>query len=110
MFATSSAKRDINFDDFRHIPDPVANGEHYKSFEEVYGSMTTEKDCPSLKTTGKRSHGMPFSPSAQTARTLVLCSECLKPRVVYSRQRLTIFEDHALQRTFDTFCSLVEAR
>lgn len=49
------------FDQFQHLPDPVADGEHYKSFEDVYGCMTTEKDCPSLKTSGKKSHGISFS-------------------------------------------------
>ena len=70
-------------------------------FEDVYGCMTTENDCPSLKTSGKKSHGIPFSPSAQTARLLVMCSECLKPRVIYSKQKLTIWEEHALERTLD---------
>ena len=70
-------------------------------FEDVYGCMTTENDCPSLKTSGKKCHGIPFSPSAQTARLLVMCSECLKPRVIYSKQKLTIWEEHALERTLD---------
>ena len=54
-----------------------------------------------LKTSGKKCHGIPFSPSAQTARLLVMCSECLKPRVIYSKQKLTIWEEHALERTLD---------
>jgi hypothetical protein len=89
------------FDQLRHLPDPVADGEHYKSLEDVYGCMTTEKDCPSPKSSSKKSHGIPFSPSAQTARILVLCSECLKSRVAYSRQKLKIHEEYALKRTFD---------
>lgn len=87
------------FDQLHHLPDPVADGEHYKTFENVYGCMTTEKDCPSLKNPSKKPHGIPFSPSAQTARKLVLCSECLKPRVVYSRLKLKIDEEYALERT-----------
>jgi hypothetical protein len=85
------------FDQLRHLPDPVADSEHYKSFEYVYGCMTTEKDCPSLKSSSKKSHVIPFSPSAQTARILRLCSECLKPHVVYSRQKLKIHEEYALE-------------
>ena len=45
-------------------------------------------------------------PSAQTVCTLVLCSECLKPRVVYSRQKPTILEEHALQCTGNTLKGL----
>ena len=63
--------------------------------------MTTEKDCPSLKNSSKKSHGIPFSSSAQTACTWLLCSECLKPSIVYSRQKLKIHEEHALEHTFD---------
>ena len=84
-----------------HLPDPIADGEHYKSFEDVYGCMTSEKDCPSLKNPAKKSHGIPFSPSAQTARRLVLCSNCLKPRVVYSKLKLKIEEENAFERTLD---------
>ena len=77
------------FDQLHH---PIADGEHYKSFEDVYGCMTSEKDCPSLK---NPANGIPFSPSAQTARRLVLCSNYLKPRVVYSKLKLKIEEENA---------------
>lgn len=31
------------------LPGPVADGEHYKPFGDVYGTLTNEKDRPSLK-------------------------------------------------------------
>ena len=44
---------------------------------------------------------MPFSPSAQTARLLVLCTECLKPRVLYSKLKLVISEEQAVERSLE---------
>ena len=37
------------FSSLHHLPDPVPNDEHYKSFAEVHRTQTTEKDLPSLK-------------------------------------------------------------
>ena len=47
------------------------------------------------------SHGIPFSPNAQTAREVILCSECLKPRVVYSQRKFSVWDEHALVRTVE---------
>lgn len=44
---------------------------HYKEFNEVFGTNTAEEYCTSLSTKRAQSiassHGIPFSPSAQTA-------------------------------------------
>jgi len=32
------------FDTIYHLPDPVKNGDVYKSFSDVYGTVTTEGD------------------------------------------------------------------
>ena len=37
------------FKQLSYLPDPVADGDHYRSFNEVYGTLTIEKDRPSLK-------------------------------------------------------------
>ena len=49
-----------------HLPDPVPklNGESYKTFEELYGTETTEEFRPSAQKLTKESQGMGFSPSA----------------------------------------------
>ena len=41
---------------------------HYKEFEEVYGTHATEEHRPSLVAKSKDGHGIPFPPSAQTAK------------------------------------------
>eukprot|EP00117_Sycon_ciliatum_P049208 scpid96882/ scgid34924/ len=80
------------FETLHHIPDPIPDesGEHYRPFEEVYGQRTTEQHRPSLAN-GKQQHGIPFTPSAQTAKNVmrtVACSECDRPRVLYSERKL----------------------
>ena len=37
------------FSILHYLPDPVPNGDHYKSFADVYETEMTEKDLPSLK-------------------------------------------------------------
>ena len=90
------------FETLHHIPDPVPDvtGEHYKEFETLYGSCTMEKYCPSLVEKSRKSHGMPFQPNAQFARCVcktLQCSECLKPRVLYSQRKLRVQEVESLK-------------
>ena len=68
----------------------LRNGEHYMEFGEVFGTERAEEYCPSFsakqKATLVNSHGIPFNPSAQTAKTMkqtVTCIDCKKPRVYY---------------------------
>ena len=83
-----------------HLPDPVPDTDmHYKSFTSLYGTLTTEKHLPSLKSKGKSSHGIPFSLNSHTARVLILCSECLRPRVVYSQRKLSVLEETVFSST-----------
>ena len=73
----------------------------YKSFDELYGTITTEQYRPSKSKTTASTHGIPFSPNAQTARELVCCTECLKPRVIYSQKKLTLAESTVLFRSLE---------
>ncbi len=70
----------------------VPNGDCYKDFAAVYGTETSEQHKPSSKdNSGTKSHGMPFSPSAQCAKnvgTVIQCSECLKWRLMYTKSAL----------------------
>ena len=66
--------------------------------------MTTERDRPSLQNVCKQTHGLPFSPSAQTCRNIaevVLCSECLRPRVLYSQKKVSYGERVVVRRTLE---------
>ncbi len=80
------------FQSLHHIPDPVPKGEHYQDFSAAYGTETSEQHKPSSKgNSGSKSHGMPFSPSAQYAKnvgTVVQCSECSKWRLMYAKSAL----------------------
>ena len=93
------------FKTLHFLPDPLARGDHYVPFEELYGVPTTERDRPSLKTAeGRGTHGIPFSPNKQTASNVsqcVLCSECLRPRVLRSKHKLSIDDKIILERTLE---------
>lgn len=99
------------FSQLHAFPDPVPGEDgHYKGFEEVYGTDTTEEYRPSLqqKVPGlaANSHGIPFAPSAQTARTVgktVKCIACDKPRVIYSTHKLTTQDQMILKRVLDLY-------
>ena len=94
------------FSTLAFLPDPVpADDQHYKKFDDIYGTLTSEKHRPSLKDEGcKQSHDMPLSPSAQTAANvgeLILCSECLRPRVMYSQRKLGHHDIDVLIRSIE---------
>ena len=79
------------FSTLHHLPDPTPRDGHYKGFDELYGKPTTETHRPSLQKTATKGYGMPFSPTAQTAKNtklLVECEECGKWRVLYSKHVL----------------------
>ena len=79
------------FNELHNLPDPVPKGEHYEPFSDLYGKVTTEQHRPSLKEAQSKSHGMPFTPTAQYAKNTMMtinCSECMKPRVCYAKRKL----------------------
>lgn len=96
-------------DVFSTLPDPVTvpdpeNYQHYKTFDDLYGTLTSKKHRPSLKDGRRQSHDMPFSPSGQTAANvgeLILCSECLRPRVMYSQRKLNHDNVQVLLRSIE---------
>jgi hypothetical protein len=78
------------FENLSHLPDPMpGDGERYKSFTDLYGQETSEKFRPTMKDSSNAGGtGMPFRPSSQFAKNVemvVLCSQCEKPRVLYSK-------------------------
>ena len=103
------------------LPDPElstvagSNDTHYKKFTESYGCETTEKDKPSWKPLLKKSKvqretkvvdldpvlcAAPPKDSSlytvQCAKSTVVCIECRKPRLIYSKHRLTDRQQLAL--------------
>ena len=64
------------------------NATHY-----VQVSDPKEQYMPSkLEDPSKRNHSMPFPPTAHTAfnvEVLITCSQCHKPRLIYSKHKLS---------------------
>ena len=96
------------------LPDPMIDENdvnHYKSFEHIYGTNTDEYDRPSFKNqvnaevSSKKKDKvtdplvtiLPDDPelkgytgfTAQQARYVISCTECEKPRLIYSKFRLS---------------------
>ena len=74
----------------KHLPDPViaADG-HYKKFNEVFGTSTTEDQRPSLQKISKKR--LPFYPSVQhvnNVKTMLMCDECGMWRLAYATKNL----------------------
>lgn len=63
----------VSEDDMKWLPDPVLgeSGEHYKAYEEVNGTETSENDRPSLKEPTKK--------KALTKKTEKTCCPAVKP-------------------------------
>ena len=59
--------RDV-FDKLHHLPDPTADGEHYKPFDDLYGTETSQRVTWNALFT-----------KCPNARMLIMCSECLRP-------------------------------
>lgn len=87
----------------------IVDDDHYKDFSEVYGTDTTEEFCPSaMKKAATKITGtaIPFSPSAQTTKTVKMtinCIDCDKPRVIYSASKLNNEKLALLQRILSLY-------
>ena len=92
------------FKQLHFLPDPVLKTkDSYKSFEEVYGEETTDKDQPSLKSE-KHNHladdkykrdGLFVSAKV---KGVMVCGECNKSRCIYASKKLLKDEEGALAR------------
>ena len=79
------------FEKLSHLPDPIPEGDHYKKFDDVYGTPTTEMYMPSLKEKIAKGHGLDYSPTGQTAKCtklLIQCVDCRKWRVIHAPKTL----------------------
>ena len=72
--------------------DPILHNDDEGNEHYHQGEGPEEKFIPSkLENLSKRGQGIPLSPSAQTALNvgkIVTCTECYKPRLLYSRTKL----------------------
>ena len=81
------------FENLKVFPDPVkkTGSDRYEDFSDVYGKTTTEKDRPSLSQAkkSKEKPKRPFRMTAETVCDVLVCGECLKPRCLYSKRKLS---------------------
>jgi len=80
------------YQNLHYLPDPVSSDSeegHYKSFDEVYGEQTTEKDQPSAKKAKEVSSCRFTVKSVKNANLMLRCEECELWRLVYSETKLT---------------------
>ncbi|CAG8642760.1 37483_t:CDS:2 [Gigaspora margarita] len=105
------------FEQLHYIPDPTLGEDlHYKSFEELYGTTTTEeyrpllkdaklKNTKSVKTKVIMKHTMPFSPSSIRTKNVgitVICAKCEKLHLLFSTKKLQLKECKLLESFLDT--------
>ncbi|CAG8773657.1 38871_t:CDS:2, partial [Gigaspora margarita] len=106
------------FEQLKQLPNPIPGEDlHYKLFEKLYGTLTTEEHRPFLKNskliTSKTSkkiikklkHTMPFCPSAARAKNVgitVFCVECEKSQLLFSLKKLTNKNREKLKRFLNT--------
>ena len=71
------------------------NDNHYMLFKDIYEKETDEKHRPSLKNKSNNkttdSNNLQLKPTQQYVRNVglyVLCIECNKPRVLYSKYKV----------------------
>ena len=73
----------------------------------VQGSDPKEQYMPSkLEDPSKRNHGVPFPPTPQTVSNvgvLITCSQCRKPRLIYSKYKLSGNQITSLKRLLNNF-------
>ena len=81
--------------------------EHYKKFDAVYGQTLSEEDRPSLSQT-ILSEGSKIDKERKDilvsakVRGTIVCSECYKPRCIYSKARLSKSESVKLLQVQDS--------
>ena len=98
------------FKNIHHLPNPTpstTNPDKFTKFQDIYGKDTSrenDKYLPS-KNAKNKEHGMPFSPTIQTAKNtklLLLCEECLRWKCIYSQKKLFTEERAEAMSLIDT--------
>ncbi|CAC5366418.1 unnamed protein product [Mytilus coruscus] len=95
---------DAEFNKLHFLPDPIPDetGQHYKPFDQLYGMMTNDKHRPSFANVqGIEAEADKINRDvlkSGKSRDVILCSECFKPRCVYSNTKMTREQDGILLR------------
>jgi hypothetical protein len=97
------------FEKLKFIPLPLFNSakDHYKEFAEVYGQCPSEEDRPSLAPTSTSEAKEADKENkkllvAGKVRTIIVCSDCNKPRCVYAAASLASVERNRLKCLAET--------
>jgi len=85
----------LPFEEFAKIksfPDPMLKGDgHYKPFDDVHGTETSEEYRPSLRQHAQREKSLPFYSSVQHIKNsgmMLMCDECGMWRLIYATRKL----------------------
>jgi len=87
-------------------PTPAAVGEKYKSFQDTYRDAPTDEHVPSLQNKDAAKIVLPtppFSCISQYGRRVLFCTDCGKPRIIYSRKKLTESQQLAIDTYLEVF-------
>ena len=93
------------FERLHHLPDPIpdpTNEGHYQPFSSLFGKTTTEEYLPSKKSGTVTGHNIPFNPCKQHASNTnltITCYECNKPRLIYSKNKVSANVTTKFKRT-----------
>lgn len=91
------------FSKLGHLPDPVPGDDgHYKRFEVVFKTATTEEHRPSRSRKKTKGKTLPFRASVQHVRNtqmMLQCEECCMWRLVYAKRKLKAEEKVQLDRS-----------
>ena len=93
------------------LPDPIHDDDspgHYKGYHSLKGIETSEDHCPSLQSKSQRDTSLLQEQgcsnsffTAQRVRLTVICTECSKPRCIYSQTALSSVGKELLLRALE---------
>ena len=90
------------FDKIKPFPNPMIKDDgHYKSFEEVYGTETSENCRPSKQASPKK---LPYTCSVQHVKNsglMLMCEECGMWRLFYTSRKLSAREKKVVEASLD---------
>lgn len=93
------------FSEVHFLPDPEpGNDGHYKMFDEVYGTPTSEVYRPSLQKCSARKKTLPFRATLQHVKNvdmMLLCEDCNMWRLLYSKHKLDAHEKLELEAALE---------
>ncbi|CAB4376372.1 unnamed protein product [Rhizophagus irregularis] len=92
------------FNTLSFLPDPIPSQDHYATFQDVYGTETTEKYRPTYMKSQASAEPIPKSILVVSKiRGYINCEDCGKRRCVYSEKSLTHEEQEDFQQVLDSY-------